>query len=409
MAWLRYSDTFTQQREWDSVSYEARWHYKALVERCSVGRRWSGCLTIEQARRASDVPDPDACIAELEKAGLLTVTRNNPRNGAPVDNPAADPSVTRNSDVTSSVTCDAVTVTVTRIEEHIPPPSVRDNAEKSALRMRRKRAHDKGEHHLCLPKHCPDAPPENAPSVTRGVTRNPGTGLDRSVSPRVERSEDTTSSSDDEISQSGQVGGAGGGSADRVARNTSRVRPAAGDIGRKVSRAAQEREAARWLHSQSRGLTDGIIARVFAVAYTRAADAGEPVRHLPTYLKSWAPGDVADVVAAAMDLEDLENSIAQDGAEEEPSGLRLVSSRDRRAAIDACRRCDHNGLTHEDKPRRCDHRAPGQGSQLPLMQSVDEEPGEAGDTAGLPAADDRRTARAVMERVNEARAARRHG
>ncbi|MBO2461138.1 hypothetical protein [Actinomadura violacea] len=409
MAWLRYSDTFTQQREWDSVSYEARWHYKAMVERCSLGRRWNGRLTIEQARRASDVPDPDRCIAELEKAGFVSVARNNPRNGGPVDNSAAAASVTRNSDVTSTVTCDAVTVTVTMIDDHIPPPSIRDNAPNSKLRMQRKRAHDKGEHHLCLPKRCPDAPPENGPPVTRGVTRNPGTGLDRSSSSRVESNEDTNSS-DDEISPSGLVGGAGGGTQSGVTRNTSPVEPVSTGTARKVSRAAQEKDAARWLRNRYPGTTDGVIARTFAVASERAAAAGQPVRNLRRYLESWAEGDLADVLNAAMDLEDaVHGTAAEEGEAETHSGLRLVPGRDRRAAIDACPRCDHNGMNNEDedRPRRCDHRPPGHASQLPILNSVHERDGEE---EGLPAADDRRQARTAMDRVNQARTSRRrHG
>ncbi|WP_242890761.1 hypothetical protein [Actinomadura litoris] len=366
MSWLRFSDTFTRQREWDGVSFEARWHYMALLECCSVGRRWNGRLTISQARRASDVPDPDLCIAELERAGFVSVTRNGARNGAPVDNPAPDPSVTRNSDVTSTVTRDAVAITLTQIDKHIPPPSIRDNAPDSRLRMQRKRAHDKGEHHLCLPKNCPDAPAENGAPVTRGVTRNPGTGLDGSSSSRIKGSNETIGD-DQGIGQSGPVGGAGGGPNNRVTRNAS-VRAASSDTGRKVSRAAQENEAARWLRSEYPGLTDRVIAGTFAVAYTRAKAGGQPVRNLRRYLESWAVGDLADVLNAAMDAEADED--------DERSTLRLISSRDRRAAIDACQLCDHNGLTHEDKPRRCDHRKQGHGSQPPILNTVpDQESG----------------------------------
>jgi hypothetical protein len=54
----------------------------------------------------------------------------------------------------------------------VPPPSVRNAAELTRIRMRRSRAHKAGDHSLCLPEHCP---------VTADVTRNPGTGRDGPV------------------------------------------------------------------------------------------------------------------------------------------------------------------------------------------------------------------------------------
>jgi hypothetical protein len=69
-----------------------------------------------------------------------------------------------------------------------------------------------------------------------------------------------------------------------------------------ISRGAAEREAARYLRQRyGTGLTDSAVALVIQEAHHRAAARGQPVRHLTRYLESWAEGDLADVVAAAMD------------------------------------------------------------------------------------------------------------
>ncbi|MFI0406629.1 hypothetical protein [Actinomadura sp. 3N508] len=413
MPWLRDSDDYTQRAEWDGVSYEARWHYRAMVEYCSRSHRWDGRLTLEQARRVSDVPDPDTCIAELEAIGYAIVTRN-----APVDNPAQTGSVTRN--VTSHVTSQSPshvtlgTVTLPRIDEHIPPRGMRDNASNSKLRMQRKRAHDRGEHHLCLPKRCPHAtPPDDPPGDTRNtrtVTRNPGTGRDRSVSPRVESNEDA-SSSGNEISQSGPVGGAGGG-----ARDVTRNKPHRGEPRGEFGEAVQDRRGIRWL-SENLHADDQAAALTVRQVRADAHARGIPIHNLPDYLAAMHKnGDLEDIVMAAQDriegrTHPWGSAEPDPAAEDEHPDFRVidgrpVSPRARRAAIDACPRCDHNGLTREDKPRRCDHRPPGLGSQPPLLNPVrDQEPGKE----GLPAADDRRDARAVLDRANDDRARRKHG
>jgi hypothetical protein len=121
MTWVRYDDGFTGRPTWDGISYEARWHYLALVEVCCRQQRLDGCLPLELAHRVSDVPHPDACLVELTSGGWLKV--------------------------------DADTVTVLLIDEHIPPPSVRLNAQQSKERMRRmrerKRLHGMGDHSFC--------------------------------------------------------------------------------------------------------------------------------------------------------------------------------------------------------------------------------------------------------------------
>jgi hypothetical protein len=140
VSWLRYDDRFTGDQRWDNVSHAARWHYIALVELCGATERYDGVLPLLQAQRASDVPDPDGALRELAKARKVKVSRSK--------------------------------VTLLTIDRHVPPPSIRNNAEQSKERMRRKRAHDAGDHTLCRPEGCPDVP------VTGHVTRNPGTGQD---------------------------------------------------------------------------------------------------------------------------------------------------------------------------------------------------------------------------------------
>ena len=140
VSWTRYDDLFTERPEFDGLSFEARWHYVALIQACSRARRWNGQLPVVRARRASDVPDPDQCHEDLSAAGLVKI--------------------------------DDETIGLPYAVEHLPPKSIRNNAAASKVRMRRKRQHDAGNHSDCLPRNCPHA-------VTAHVTRNTGTGRDR--------------------------------------------------------------------------------------------------------------------------------------------------------------------------------------------------------------------------------------
>lgn len=143
MSWLRYSDDFTEWAEWDRAPLSARWGYVCLIQACSRGKYWDGRLPRKKAIAAlmAQVDDPERVIEQLEALDLAHEERG------------------------------SLYVVLPRIEDHIPPAYVRDNAEKSKVRMRRKRAHDAGRHLECLPDNCPDAP-----SVTEIVTRNTGTG-----------------------------------------------------------------------------------------------------------------------------------------------------------------------------------------------------------------------------------------
>lgn len=121
MSWVRYDDGFTGRPTWDGVSYEARWHYLALVEICCRQERFEGRVPRGLAERVSDVPDPAACIDELAATKWITVWPDE--------------------------------VVLPFIDEHIPPMSVRLNAERSKERMRRMRERKRlcrmGDHQLC--------------------------------------------------------------------------------------------------------------------------------------------------------------------------------------------------------------------------------------------------------------------
>lgn len=148
MSWTRLDDGFTDRPILGGLPYDVRWHYLALIQFCSRTSRYDGTMRPADARRCSDVPDPEAAVQALVDVGL----------------------VTRNGD----------TVRVNLIDEHIPPPSVRDASEKAKLRMQRHRKHKNGDHSECLSENCNQAlvgPPEV--SVTSSVTRNTGTGQDR--------------------------------------------------------------------------------------------------------------------------------------------------------------------------------------------------------------------------------------
>jgi hypothetical protein len=140
MTWTRLDDRWTEQPVFESLSYETRWHYLAMIQFCSRTDRIDGLLTIKDARRCSDVDDPARAIQDLLDVGLLEPVAGRLR--------------------------------LVEIHEHIPPPSVRLASQGAKIRKRRSRSHKDGDHSMCLPEHCPHA------SVTGDVTRDPGTGQD---------------------------------------------------------------------------------------------------------------------------------------------------------------------------------------------------------------------------------------
>jgi len=159
MTWTRLDDRWTDCTKLADLPYEVRWHYLSMIQFCSRTDRLNGVLTLKDARRCSDIDDPDEAHRALVGVGLLEALDGLLR--------------------------------LVEIDEHVPPPSVRNQAEKTKIRMRRSRGHKAGDHSMCLPQHCEKAP------VTSQVTRNPGTGQDRTgLALQASRSEEVDSDDD---------------------------------------------------------------------------------------------------------------------------------------------------------------------------------------------------------------------
>lgn len=140
MSWTRLDDGWTDRPVFDHLPFDTRWHYLALVQFCSRTGRHTGIIRKADARRCSDVPDPAGSIVLLSTAGLVTV---------------------RDDDVV-----------LPHIDEHMPPPHLRDGTRKAQQRedTRRFRAHKSGDHSLCRPGRCKAVPAE--------VSAYTGTGRD---------------------------------------------------------------------------------------------------------------------------------------------------------------------------------------------------------------------------------------
>lgn len=144
MTWTRLDDGFTDRPIFEDLSYEARWHYLAMVSFCSRTSRYDGFIRAADARRCSDVPDPAAVLTELNSLGLVA-----PRDGGYL---------------------------LPLIDEHVPPPHLRDETRKQSQRERkqRERQHKKGDH-----TYCSHPPEEDMSRVTSPVTSGrDGTGQD---------------------------------------------------------------------------------------------------------------------------------------------------------------------------------------------------------------------------------------
>lgn len=145
MTWTRLDDGWTDKPELEDLDFATRWHYLAMIQFCSRNDRDTGIIRAVDARRCSDVPEPARALAQLEQAGLITI--------------------------------EAKAYRIVNIDEHVPPPYIRNQAEKAKLRKRRERAHKNGDHSLCIFGSCSDAP-RPAEDVTGIVTRDIGTGRD---------------------------------------------------------------------------------------------------------------------------------------------------------------------------------------------------------------------------------------
>ena len=125
MTWNRYGSEFTRDKRWERVSYEARWHYMAVVAECADSERYDCRIPLRLAERASDVPDAGACTAALVDAGFAVVDGHD-------------------------------FVIVDGEAKHMPPPHMRDRSRKEGQRDRKRRSRAAkcaaGEHD----RHCPD-------------------------------------------------------------------------------------------------------------------------------------------------------------------------------------------------------------------------------------------------------------
>lgn len=131
MSWTRFDDGWTDQQILADLSFETRWHYVCLIQFCSRTKRFDGFIRAVDARRCSDVSDPEASMRQLVDVGLVVPDQGD--------------------------------YLVHRMEEdHAPPPWVRNRTEQNKLAQRRKRAHDAGDHSLCLAENCELASPAEA-------------------------------------------------------------------------------------------------------------------------------------------------------------------------------------------------------------------------------------------------------
>lgn len=148
MTWTRLDDGWTDKPELEDLDFADRWHYLAMIQFCSRVGRYDGVIRNVDARRCSDHPDPARALTNIASAGLIAVEGRAYR--------------------------------IVQIDEHVPPPSVRNSAEQAKVRQRRSRAHRSGDHSMCIFGSCPEAPrPDDVTGdVTSDVTGDIGTGRD---------------------------------------------------------------------------------------------------------------------------------------------------------------------------------------------------------------------------------------
>lgn len=118
MTWTRLDDAWSEQTALEDLSFEDRWHYLTIIQRCNRTESYDGVIRSTDARRCSDHPDPASANARLVDAGLLEIVLGGKYR-------------------------------VLAIDDHTPPPWVRKKTERDRNDKRRKRAHDVGDHTLC--------------------------------------------------------------------------------------------------------------------------------------------------------------------------------------------------------------------------------------------------------------------
>ena len=110
-----------------------------LIQHCSRSNTYDGRLKPFAARTIAEVDDPDAVLAHLNDAGQIQ--------------------------------WDGKLCVVLHLDDHLPPPHMREEARKPAERnkKRRQRAHAKGNHSLCSFPACPAAVvPGTVPGTDEG-------------------------------------------------------------------------------------------------------------------------------------------------------------------------------------------------------------------------------------------------
>lgn len=104
----------------DRLDINCRWHYLMMIQFCSRGKRYNGVMPLAEAEMCSTASGKPTILAKLMSAGLVEAI-------------------------------DDDMVKVVRIDDHVPPPSVREASAATAVRVARHRKHKNGDHSECLP------------------------------------------------------------------------------------------------------------------------------------------------------------------------------------------------------------------------------------------------------------------
>jgi hypothetical protein len=123
MSWTRLDDGWIDQQILADLPLGTRWHYLGMIQFCSRTQRFDGFVRAVDARRCSDVDHPDAALRQLADVGLIVSDQGG-------------------------------YVVVKMEERYSPPPWAQKRTESNKQAQRRKRAHENGEHSLCLPANC---------------------------------------------------------------------------------------------------------------------------------------------------------------------------------------------------------------------------------------------------------------
>lgn len=126
LSWTRLTDTWVDTPAFYPLAYSTRWHYLAMIQHCSRNSLHDGVMRLVDARRASDVAEPNVEVDTLIAAELVERV-------------------------------DAATVRLIYIADHVPSQETLDAKDQAKVRMRRHRKHKAGDHSECQPDKCPEA------------------------------------------------------------------------------------------------------------------------------------------------------------------------------------------------------------------------------------------------------------